>query len=116
MIKIILRDSSLKIHDHNGFNHYNISTHYIQLIWSVDLIFGGIDPNHISIIGHWYIDDMFRYLQSHTPPLIHENSGSFSKVEITPLSPATIIIPLFPLNPISTILIFLEYIGISFHI
>ena len=55
-------------------NPDNIATRSLRSSSAMALLLGGIDPDHIRIVGRWRSDAMFRYLHSHALPLIKDNS------------------------------------------
>ena len=66
MITRLLRAATLSIPGHAGVAPSNIAAR--------SLLLGGVDPDHIRILGRWRSDAMFRYLHSHALPLIQDNS------------------------------------------
>ena len=74
MITSLLRAATLSIPGHAGVNPSNIAARSLRSSGAMALLLGGVDPDHIRILGRWRSDAMFRYLHSHALPLIQDNS------------------------------------------
>ena len=74
MITSLLRAAALSIPGHAGVNPSNIATRSLRSSGAMSLLLGGVDPDHIRILGRWRSDAMFRYLHVHALPLIQDNS------------------------------------------
>ena len=74
MITSLLRAAALTIPGHAGVDPSNIAARSLRSSGAMALLLGGVDPDHIRIVGRWRSDAMFRYLHGHALPLIKDNS------------------------------------------
>ena len=74
MITSVLFATALSLPGYAGVQPDNIATRSLRSRGAMSLLFGGIDPDRIRILGRWRSDAMYWYLHSHALPFIHNNS------------------------------------------
>ena len=73
MITILFRTAYLTIPGYAGVNPDNIAVRSLHSSGAMALLLGGVDTNHICILGRWKSDAVFRYFHNHAMALIKDN-------------------------------------------
>ena len=75
MITSLLCTTTLTIPGHAGIDSNNIAAWSLRSSGAMSLLLGGMDTDHIHILGQWNTSDaMFRYLHAHALLLIAGNA------------------------------------------
>ena len=59
---------------HMGFMHQDVSARSLRAAGAMALLYSGVDNDIISLIGRWRSDEMLRYLQVQSEPIMRNVS------------------------------------------